>query len=245
MKEHPEFLGNCPRNVARDAKYRTRSRAARHGGSLVELVYRATDDERWYPTTEDHPELCEMVNAVKMSLDLPPNGAFYINEYRQVVVPTVHSYRYYYAGQYERPLKFEIEGKILSGEALDWDGKPLTPGDTWNGPHPGIPYTLTAGGNDIKYTTKLRPQVEKTVRLSKEIGVARANVFARSIRRVKGFSGGRFYVNEFGTIFAPVSRALSWEYVYIGKLNMEEWFPVPEIPDVVTESEEHVVEDLD
>lgn len=229
MEGYPEFLGNCPRNVARDAKYRTRSAGARRGGSLVELVYRATEDERWYPTTEDHPNLCEMVNAVKLSLNLPPNGSFYINEYQQVIVPTIDSDRYYYAGQYKKALEFEIEGNTLSGEALDADGKPLSPGDAWNGPHPGIPYILTAGGNDIKYKTRPRPQVERTIRLSKEIGIGRANAVAESIQRVKGFSGGRFYVNEFRAIFAPVLRASSWEYIYIGKLNMENWFPATEI----------------
>lgn len=226
MEQYPEFLGNCPRNVSRDAKYRTRSSGASDGGSVVELVYRATDDERWYPTTEDHPDLCEMVNEVKLSRDLPPHGSFYINEYQQVVVPTARSDRYFYAGQYEKPLEFEIEGRVLSGRPLDSDGNPLSPGDPWIGPHPGVPYTLAAGGNDIKYTLRPRPQVERTIKLSKEIGIDQAKAVARSIRRVKGLEGGRFYVNEFRVIFAPVSRESNWHYVYIGTLNMEKWFRV-------------------
>lgn len=229
MAQYSEFSGNCPRNVSRDAKYRTRSSVSSQGGSVVELVYRAAEDERWYPTTEDHPDLCEMVNDVKLSLDLPPNGSFYINEYQQVVVPTARSDRYFYAGEYENPLEFEIEGRVLSGKPLDSDGNPLSPGDLWIGPHPGIPYILAAGGNDIKYTIRPRPQVEKTIKLSKEIGIDRARAVARSIRRVKGFLGGRFYVNEFQSIFAPVSRESNWEYVYIGELDMGKWFPIPEI----------------
>lgn len=228
MEQYSEFLGNCPRNVARDAKYRTRSRGSSEGGSVVELVYRATEDERWYPTTEDHPNLCKMVNGVKLSLGLPPNGAFYINEYQQVIVPSVHSDRYYYAGPYENALEFEIEGNILSGKPLDENGDPLSSGDAWNGPHPGIPYILEAGRDDVKYTIRPKPQIEKTIRLSKQIGIDQAKDVARLIRRVKGSLGGRFYVNEFRAIFAPVSTELNWEYVYIGQLDMENWFPAPE-----------------
>src|SRR5262245_57494415 len=146
MATFPRFEGNCPRNVAKDAKYGVRTAKE---GPVVALTYRAQEDERWYVTTEKHAELVRMVNAVKLSLGLPPNGAFYINEYKQVIVPTTGSEDYRLAGKYVPPLRFEFEGKILSGEAIDLQGNPLTPGDTWTGPHPGIPYLLSAGGDDI------------------------------------------------------------------------------------------------
>ncbi len=66
-------------------------------------------------------------------------SSFYINEYKQVVVPAVGSEDYFLAGEYRKPLRFEFEGKIISGEAVDLEGHPLSPGDTWVGPHPGIP----------------------------------------------------------------------------------------------------------
>lgn len=231
MKEYPKYPGNCPGNVAKDAKYsiRTDAGAGGHRRPVVTLVYRAAEDERWYAATDAHPKLVNMVNAVKTGLGLPPNGAFYINEYKQVIVPTAHSDAYYYAGQYEPPLRFEFEEKILSGDAVDLAGNPLSPGDTWVGPHPGIPYKLTAGGNDITYITNPRPRVEKTIRLSKVIAPDRAAAMAAQIRDVKGFAGGRFYVNEFRTVFAPVSEGDQWRYVYIGRLAMENWFPAPEV----------------
>ena len=231
MRIFPEFPGNCPRNVSKDAKYRIRTDTSPGGGrgTLVELVFRAAEDERWYPTMRDHPELGRLVNEVKLSLGQPANGAFYINEYSQVIVPTLSSDRYYCAGQYEQRLQFEMEGNILSGDPVDLDGNPLASGDSWDGPHPGIPYTLMAGRDDIRYTTRPRPQVERRVRLSKEIGGDRAEAVARSIRKVKGFLGGRFYVNEFQTIFAPVSEGREWRYVYIGQLDMENWFPAPAV----------------
>ena len=39
-----------------------------------------------------------MVNAVKTARGQAPNGSFYINEYKQVIVPVVGSTDYYLAG---------------------------------------------------------------------------------------------------------------------------------------------------
>ncbi len=58
-------------------------------------------------------------------------------------------------------LRFEFESKILSGEPIDLQSNPLSPGDAWVGPHPGIPYKLKAGGKDIEYSFSPRPNVEK------------------------------------------------------------------------------------
>jgi hypothetical protein len=129
------------------------------------------------------------------------------DEYKQVIVPIAVSDAYFLAGRYDQPLRFEFEGKILSGEPVDLEGNPLSSGDKWTGPHPGIPYVLAAGGDDIRYTIQPRPNVEKDVKLSKAIGPDAARAVAARICSVKGFAGGRFYVNEFRTIFAPVQGA--------------------------------------
>lgn len=168
-----------------------------------------------------------MVNAVKLSLGLPPNGAFYINEYKQVIVPSAASDSYSLAGKYEQPLRFEFEGTILSGEAVDLSGNPLQPGDTWTGPHPGIPYTLSAGADDIKHTIEPQPNVVKELKLSKVIGPDAARAVAARIRSVKEYSGGRFYVNEFRTLFAPIHEGEDWRYVFVGRLDLAAWFPEP------------------
>lgn len=222
MPTFPRFEGNCPRNVAKDAKYSVRSGK---DAPVVALTYRAHDDERWYATTQQHPELVQMVNAVKLAQGLPPNGTFYINEFKQVIVPTASSEDYFLAGRYQQPLRFQFEGKTLSGEPVDLDGNPLTPGDTWTGPHPGIPYLLSAGGDDIKYLVQPRPNVSKEMKLSKAIGRDPAQAVAGKIRSVKGYAGGRFYVNEFRTVFAPIQEGSDWRYVYVGQLDLSAWFP--------------------
>ena len=136
------FDGNCPRNVSRDAKYAIRSAG---DGLAVALTYVSSNGERWFATTEEHPDLVNMVNRVKTEMGEAPNGPFYINEHGQVIVPAGPSPTYYLAGVYDMPLRFDFEDNILSGEGVDLDGRPLEPGDLWTGPHPGIPYRLKAG----------------------------------------------------------------------------------------------------
>ena len=116
MTSFPVFPGNCPGNVKRDAKYVVRSG---HSGPVVALTYDAGDDERWHVTTEAHPALVKMVNGVKRAMGGSTNGPFYINEYHQVIIPVGDSATYYYAGEYDQPLEFAFEGKLLSGKASD------------------------------------------------------------------------------------------------------------------------------
>lgn len=94
------------------------------------------------------------INEIKQHFNGAPGGPFYINEYKQVLVPVGRGADYYYAGEYHEPLIFEFEGgHRISGEALDPNGIPLNLGDIWRGPRPGgIPYRLAAGGKDIYYT---------------------------------------------------------------------------------------------
>jgi len=222
MTDCTTYQGNCPGNVSKDAKYSVRND---QGKPVVTLTYNTDDGERWHMTTDTHPKLVAMVNAAKISKGGDPNGAFYINEYKQVIVPVVGCDKYFLAGEYSTPLRFEFEDKTLSGEAIDPDGNPLQPGDLWKGPHPGIPYTLTAGGKDVKYRISPRPNVTRDVKLSKEIGKMEALKTVNIVKAVKGSDGGRFYINEFLTMFTPINEEGEWVYRFIGILDLEHWFP--------------------
>ncbi len=219
------FEGNCPTNVSKDAKYTVR---LEDGEYVVGLFYRSTDGELWYPSNGEHPDLVEMVNEVKNYHASSPGGAFYINEYCQVIVPVVGEEKdYYLAGEYNKSIEFKFEGNILSGDAKDLNGNPLKPGDMWIGPHPGIPYVLKAGGKDIYYKYWVRPKVEKEVKLSDTLG-REAQKVATDIAKLKGSAGGRFYVNEFKQIFAPKTGEQGLEYIYIGKIDdLNHWFTKP------------------
>jgi hypothetical protein len=225
MSEPPIFTGNCPRNVSRDAKYAVRSSRS---GPVVGLLYRNENGEQWHPTTEDHPTLVEMVNAVKLSVADSLNGPFYINEHAQVIVPAGPDARYYLAGEYDGLVEFEFEGNILSGRGVDLDERPFEPGEPWTGPHPGIPYVLRAGGGDVYYESVPRKDVTKKEWLSAYVGIEAAKAFARRIQDVKGWAGGRFYINEWREIFAPVNSSAGLRYIYVGHLEMDDpWFPKP------------------
>lgn len=228
-----QFTGNCPGNVSKDSKYKVKWDKGKY---VIGIVYVTDDDEKWFPVSEDHAELVEMVNKVKASITGSEGGAFYINEYRQVIVPCAgEDGSYYLAGEYHKDLIFEFEGKIISGNAVDLEGNPVQPGDLWPGPHPGIPYTLAAGGKDIYFRYSPRPRVEKEVRLSKVIGREKAAKVARWIAATKGPLGGRFYVNEFCQVFAPRTGDYGIDYLYVGKLeDMENWFVKPHVSEQET-----------
>ena len=216
------FPGNCPHNVSKDAKY-----SVRRSDGRVGLTYCTADDERWHMTTTAHPALANMVNDVKRTHGSGPNGPFYINEYKQVIVPVGDAAQYFFAGTYNEPLQFEFDEKRISGEPLDFDGTPLRPGDTWEGPHAGVPYVLTAGGDDVYYRVFPRPDVEKRVKLSAERSRTVAEQVARLLSAFKGPGGGRFYVNEFCSVFSPINGAEGLHYIYIGQIDLDSWFPNP------------------
>lgn len=218
-----KFLGNCPGNVSKDAKYVVRSS---DGGDVITLTLSTSDGERWFMATGEHAELAQMVNRVKVAVAGSPNGAFYINEYKQVIVPVTGTDAYFCAGKYDACLRFDFEGRRISGDVEEHSAT-LQVGNSWPGPRVGIPYTLAAGGRDIYYKMVPRPNVVRTVKLSKVVNAAVAGRIAARIGQVKGGEGGRFYVNEFLRMFAPVSRGGEIEYVYLGQLDLEDWFPEP------------------
>ena len=80
------------------------------------------------------------------------------------------------------------------------------------------------------YRAQPRPNVTRDVTLSSVVGLAAARDFAGRIQDVKGRQGGRFYVNEWRELFAPVNQSDGLTYVYIGHLNEEEpWYPRPSV----------------
>lgn len=228
MFSFPIFSGNCPRRGSRDTKYSIRIGRDTARGFVIGLSTGVREDERWYPTTEPYPELVDMVNRAKRSLGLGYGGAFYINEHRQVIVPSRSGDAYYIAGNFYGALRFDVDGRILSGEPLDADREALVPGAPWTGPRLGFPYLLASGGNDVmcSNTTTVRGRATETKqRLSDYIGAKRGAAVAGTIRKVKGPAGGRFFVNEFRAAFAPIQKGCDWQFVYVCQIDLADWFP--------------------
>ncbi len=189
--------------------------------TLICLTYRANNRVRHLLTTAQHPKLVEMVNEVKMALTRQPRGAFYINEFRDVLVPDGEGGSYY-AGRYERHLEFGFEDGTTIGPVAPIG---LRPGDPWPGPRVGNRHMLMAGGMDIRYERR-EPRMFTEVRLSDHIGSDLAADAAGRVARVVGRSGGRFYVNEGGELFAP-ARDEDAAATYIGNVEDMPWFQPP------------------
>ena len=213
------YPGLVPSNVNKDAKY-----SVVHGdeGMQVRLLFQLNHKEKAILTTDRHDELVEMVNAVKQADGAAPGGAFYINEYFDVLVPS--SSGCCFAGTYERVLEFDLDGETVSPHRPPG----VEPGDEWPGPHVGIGYVLAAGGADIYYKTK-NGKIERREDLSDHVGATAAAKLAGRLAAIRGAEGGRIYINECGEFFAP-PRAGATGHVYLGALDEDAWFPAPDVP---------------
>ncbi|GLY21814.1 hypothetical protein [Micromonospora sp. NBRC 101691] len=212
------YPGLAPSNVNKDAKYSVVH--SRQGGMEVRLVYRVSSREKQLLTNDRHEKLVAMVNHVKEEVNGLPGGAFYINEYGDVLVPHPNG-GCVFAGSYDEFLKFDFDGQEI-GPVPSPD---LAPGDQWLGPHVGIPYVLTAGASDFRYEV-ISGQRSREYRLSDVVGQSAARLLARRLATVKGYAGGRVYINEARHFFAPVGSS----YLYLGPLGDEPWFPAPAVP---------------
>jgi len=234
------YRGLWPQNVNKLAKYTVSLEGSQW---RVTVGYDVGDGLRFLAVEGGDTGLATLVNDVKKAVANQPGGAFYINEFRHVLVPVKAgtSSEYYYAGRAEEDFVFDFEGKPLTTRPVNADGHALRPGEKWYGPRPGIPYVLAAGGNDIYYETPaltdttpptVRTNMTRRVQLSKVVGdrgaVSRAT---KPIADLRGHQGGRFYVNEHGAIFTPVSAGdgNGLDFVYCGQIDRSAWFPEPSI----------------
>jgi hypothetical protein len=237
------YRGVWPQNVSKLAKYAVRFVDGAWKATVIYETDRGTVD---LACEGDGTELARLVNSVKLAVRDQPGGPFYINEYRHVIVPVRSDSRgtgshYYCAGRVSNEVRFEYEGKLITTKPVRDDGSYLKAGDRWIGPRPGIPYVLAAGDRGIYYkgptlTTddppSVRPYSTTTVNLADVITNPRALEKAvRAIREIRGYQGGRFYVNEHGAMFTPVSAVNEngLDYIYCGQVDYDAWFPEPRI----------------
>jgi hypothetical protein len=210
------YRGHFPSNVSRDAKYTVTA------DGEVRLIYRVDSRTKELLTTGKHPKLVKMVNAIKQEVNGTPGGAFYINEFGDVLVPGKVRGTCHWAGHFDGKLEFDFGGSVISSQAPP----DLTPGDRWLGPHPGVRYVLSAGGNDIRYRVR-EGNRETEFKLSDEVGEEAAKSTASRIAAGKTASGGRFYINERCELFGPVASNDYEHFVYFGHLEDSPWFDPP------------------
>ena len=123
-----------------------------------------------------------MVNEVKNALSGRTGGAFYINEFKAVLVPDGEGGRCYYAGDYDEVLEFKEDDLFVSPVAAPG----LRPGDPWPGPRVGIKYVLCAGAGDIRYEM-VDGRRRETVYLSDEHGATATSRTTGVVAADQGF----------------------------------------------------------
>lgn len=238
------YRGVWPQNVSKLAKYAVRSV---NGAWKITVLYEAGEELRYLAVEGAGDDLAQRINDVKAALRNQIGGAFYVNEFRHVIVPvaddsgTGAGSHYYYAGKLKADLSFDFEGKPLTTKPVRPDGSALNPGDRWVGPRPGIPYVLAAGGGDIYSESpalteddppQVRPSMTRRVQLSKILrGKAAVAQAVQPVAKVRGHQGGRFYVNEHGAMFTPVGAGdgNGLDYIYCGQIDLAAWFPEPPV----------------
>jgi hypothetical protein len=213
------YTGLSPLRVSKDAKYSVTA------GGAIRLEYRESARVRYLLTTELHPRLAEMVNDVKRTVNGADGGAFYINEFRYVLVPDGEGGPCFWAGQFDETLVFQDQSNdiLVSPEAAPG----LLPGDEWLGPHVGIPYVLVAGGTDVRWE-KVDGRRREIVLLSDFHGASAARQLGMRLARHKGTSGGRIFINERAEFFSRIDEGQDSRYIYLGALDEDPWFLPPE-----------------
>lgn len=240
MTEFMLYRGLWPQNVSKVAKYGVRMV---NGEWKVTVHYDLGEGLMYLAVEGSESDIVDRVNQIKQMGDGQSGGAFYINEYHHLLVPIMRDGATIYicGGLVNPEFTFQFEGAQLTTRPVDRSGNPLSPGDPWIGPRPGIPFVLAAGGNDIYFESPaltesnpptVREGVTRKVQLSKVLRdrglVTRA---VRPIADIRGHQGGRFYVNEHGAMFTPVDRGdgNGLNYIYAGQIDPAAWFPEPPV----------------
>ena len=160
-------------------------------------------------------ELANSVNSVKNTYHFNDGGSFLINEFGQVIVPTIGD---------GRVLVGEIDGKILfenvlNGGLIDLsDTSNISFGDPWTLPYIGIPYNYDPSGGVLFQERK------GTFR---EFATNQDSDLNSKLHRIRNGEYCRFIVNPWGVVLTkkpPYLYGGQWESVYVGKINYDMWF---------------------
>jgi len=221
-----------------DRKYHVK----RHRGRwTVKVWYRPVGRYAyaWRSTATDCSELVAAVNRVARRFHRKPGGSFYFNEFNQVLKPI------YGDGRVELRYVGDFPGCLLRFQLLDgvWNNRPphtpdreLAVGDNWVGPRCGIPYWIETGRELRIYRPSVLQSEDDFVEVRHREYLDPYNRdygdLAQAVWKAKGRSGGRFYVTESGSLWAPYWEGpgrTDWNYRYVGRLweyvEGNEWYP--------------------
>ena len=201
------------------------------GRWTVKAWYRPVDEFTavWLPTESECPELVSAVNRVALRYRGRPGGSFYFNEYNQVLKPIwgQGSVELRYVGVFTLSLRFNVLGRAWDNRLPHSPAVDLAVGDDWWGPRCGIPYWLQVHPRLRIYRPRVLQNEDSFVRVEDreylDVYSRDYQNLAEVIRRAKEGSGGRFYVTEAGSIWAPIKRPRphGWRYRYVVRCGIK------------------------
>lgn len=157
--------------------------------------------------------LVESVNQLKNTYSGQQGGAFRINEFRQVIVPTGMggAASAFCVGTTRGVMTFEHP----SEGAFDLTGDGLSAGDLWGKPVVALRYTIH---EDDTVSFEHSPGADTRERQR----VRTKQALAGSARRIRGQAGFAFLVNDLGE--AVVKCPPDWQARYVGHIDFDNWF---------------------
>lgn len=216
--------GFRPTVVAKERKYAIRFHPRR--GWKISVVVPKWKAIYTIFSEEDHHDLVSAVNAVSEEFSRAPGGAFYVNEYKQVLKPIIEApgapgeREARYVGEFPS-LKFifKLENQLMDNS----DASALKTGDDWPYHKVGIRYTISPV--DWRISRQMAVLMGNTIREEPEYldeHVKDHSELVSALREVKP-NGGIFYANEHGLVFAPTDSGE--KFVKIIDISATTWFP--------------------
>lgn len=222
--EPAEWLGRYDRIPGDQSVFHLRWRAA--CGCFWPMAEWRRGSEKadcWFEDKEAIRQMRTAIAEVQRRFNGNPGGSFVINEWGQVIVPSVEGdRRRFLVGSLSGSwclVSPDDERELVSLE----DDRGLRCGDPWNRPYVGIPYHLSERG--WIYFVHRAPHGESVV-----YPPLQDEALIESIRSIRRRGPVKFIVNPFGLVLTkrPTQGWLDeeeWEPVYLGRINYRRWFP--------------------
>lgn len=173
-------------------------------------------------------EVTTCVRYLANEFDQPPGGVITVNEFKQIIKPFYRGRDYGVVNVYlgrspNLHLVFE-DGQNRIDNSIDTG---LTAGTAWPYQKIGIRYLYRAHQDDVYMIYgDFFNQIE--ISFNHELGID-CKYLISLVRVAKKGSGGVFYVNEHGLVFAPCydppedTEKDAWTAVYVGRIDYNRW----------------------
>ena len=159
------------------------------------------------------------LSKVKNALGGRYGGAFIINEFGQVIIPsTTHSRKRAYIGKIKGSIIFDNPFDDMEPIDLS-DDSYLICGDLWEKPYVDNCYNLSGNG-------KIYLKRDEEHGIKKEYPPIQDKKLIQLLREIRGFKPIRFIVNPHGIVLTKRQDRLdeAWNPIYVGRIDKNLWF---------------------